>query len=42
MPYTATVDLSAAVTGDVVALIAVGDTGIAETGEFAAIPVVVG
>ena len=42
VPYTATVDLSGLTTGDVVAVIAVGDTGIAATGEFSAIPVVIG
>lgn len=42
VPYTATLDLSAASPGDIVTIIAVGDTGIEATGEFAATPVVVG
>lgn len=42
VPYTATLDLSAASPGDVVTIVAVGDTGIAATGEFAATAVVVG
>jgi hypothetical protein len=42
VPYTATLDLSEASPGDIVTIIAVGDTGIEATGEFAAIPVVIG
>ncbi|TDT17612.1 hypothetical protein BDK89_3223 [Ilumatobacter fluminis] len=42
VPYTATLDLSATSPGDVVTIVAVGDTGIAATGEFAATAVVVG
>ena len=39
-PYAVTLDLSGATGGDVVALLAVGDTGLADaTGEFAAVPV---
>ena len=41
VPYTATLDLSAASPGDIVTLVAVGDTGIAATGEFAAVPIVI-
>lgn len=41
VPYTATLDLSNASPGDIVTIVAVGDTGIAATGEFAAIPVVI-
>ena len=43
VPYSVTLDLSAAVEGDVVALVAVGDTGLGpDPSEFAAIPVVIG
>jgi len=41
VPYTATLDLGDASPGDIVTIIAVGDTGIEATGEFAAVPVVV-
>ena len=41
VPYSATLDLSDASPGDVVTIIAVGDTGIEATGEFAAVPVLV-
>ena len=41
VPYTATLDLTAASPGDVVTLVAVGDTGIEATGEFATLPVVI-
>ncbi len=41
VPYSVTLDLSAAEPGQMIAIVAVGDTGIEATGEFAAIPVVV-
>lgn len=41
VPYSATLDLSGASPGDTVTIVAVGDTGIAATGEFAAIPLVI-
>ena len=41
VPYTATLDLSGTSSSDIVTIVAVGDTGITATGEFAAIPVVV-
>ena len=41
VPYAADLDLSGTAPGDVVVLLAVGDIGIAATGEFAAIPVVI-
>jgi hypothetical protein len=43
VPYAVTLDLTAADLGDLVALVAVGDTGLeTDPSEFAAIPVVVG
>jgi hypothetical protein len=42
VPYSVTLDLSSAAPGDVVSLIALGDTGLeTDPSEFAAIPVVV-
>lgn len=42
VPYSVTLDLSAAAEGDVVVLVAVGDTGLGtDPSEFAAIPVVI-
>jgi hypothetical protein len=41
-PYATSLDLSAAEPGDVVAIIARGDVGIEATGEFAALPIIVG
>jgi hypothetical protein len=41
-PYSATIDLTAASPGDVIALLVRGDTGLEmDPGEFGAIPVVV-
>ena len=41
-PYSMTLDLGGAVSGNIVTLLAIGDTGLSNaTGEFAAIPVVI-
>ena len=42
VPFAVVLDLGGAEPGEVVAIIARGDTGIAATGEFAALPVIVG
>ena len=42
VPYSVNLDLSDALPGQMVAIVAVGDTGIAATGEFAASPVIIG
>lgn len=41
VPYEVTLDLTGATTGDVVMIIARGDTGITATGEFAALPIII-